>query len=97
MTMKETMQPPRPIRFLLAYEPGNPLVIECVDYDTLAAWVIRDGIGKVLPRAGEWRIEPQPSSRSAAFIEETRYASAAEAYDRWQARVRGDAWTGDTR
>lgn len=84
----------RAIRYLLSFESRNAVTLECVNYDTFDAWVIRDGIGQCLPRDGEWQFEPAPSARVAAFIARTRYKSVDEALDRWRARQRGDAWSG---
>lgn len=46
-------------------------------------WAIRDK-GFCLNKLGEWEYEPQPSSRSAAFIRRCRWKSADDALAFWR-------------
>ena len=41
-------------------------------------WAIREG-GMVLTKKGEWEYEPQPSSRTKAFLARSRWGSAEKA------------------
>jgi hypothetical protein len=77
---------PIPVWYLLSIEDRNAITIQCVNYDRFNAWVIRDSIGQVLPKDGEWEIEPSPSSRSDEFLARTRYATVGTALMRWNTR-----------
>jgi hypothetical protein len=46
-----------------------------------AGWAISDGTCCVLNRDGEWVYQPQPSSRTEGFLQQTRWATAQEAFD----------------
>lgn len=43
-------------------------------------WAVTGGFGYVLGKSGRWEFEPQPSSRTDAFIERCRWTSFDEAY-----------------
>lgn len=51
--------------------------------DGTELWAILEH-GAALSKDGYWVYEPQPSSRTAAYFERTRFASAEEALQFWQ-------------
>jgi hypothetical protein len=64
-----------------------------VQRDGSVLYVISDGVA-VMARDGEWQIEPIPSSRTDAFIANTRFASIAEAMKVYRAGVSPEATEG---
>jgi hypothetical protein len=44
-------------------------------------WCIRNESGVILNKKNQWVYEPQPSSRTEAFIQNTRFESVVEAFE----------------
>lgn len=62
-----------------AFDAGEGVEVVRVSQRTgTDLWAVRCA-GEVLSRAGEWVLEPSPSRRTAAWIAEHRFPSAAEA------------------
>jgi hypothetical protein len=84
-------------RFVFSVVPDEPdptererhTVVVCWRGPDPDAWVIRNQDGSVWNHSGEWEWEPQPSSRSAAFLRRTCF-SRDEAVSRVLAGLAAD-------
>lgn len=67
---------------VLSYDAGQDITIEAAQQmNGLKLWKVRDRIGNVLGKTGEWEWEPSPSNRDQEYLDRCRFATARLAWE----------------